>query len=161
MLYFDLTLVIQVVLFLLFLAILNAVFYQPVAAVFRQRSERIEAGQRASEESERRAQETQREVQRQLGATRAEAQARIAAVNREVGAQRQTLLAQAKGNADVIIGQAQEEIRYERQSAVEGLRRESVELAVLVAGKVVGRPLDTPENRRVADATIAEASGVG
>lgn len=159
MLHFDLTLIVQVILFLAFLAILNRVFYRPIAALTLQRAERIEAGQRAAEESRRRAEETQREVQRQLDAARAEAQRMIAAVNKDVAAQRQTLMDQAKEQADAMVGQARDEIRSERQAAIEDLRREAIPLAMLVASKVVGRKFDNAADRDIAGKAVAAASG--
>src|SRR5690348_727454 len=96
----DTTLIIQVILFAIFLALLNRVFYRPFSAIIQQRNARVEAGLQADEESQRRAEETRQEIQRQLEQARAEAQGLFAAVSKDVAAQRQTLMAQAKDEAD-------------------------------------------------------------
>lgn len=155
----DTTLIIQVILFAIFLALLNRVFYRPFAAIIQQRNARVEAGLQADEESQRRAEETRKEIERQLEQARAEAQGLFAAVSKDVAAQRQTLMAQAKDEADAQVRQAQETIRRERQAAIDDLRHEAGQIAILAASKVVGTSLDTPANRDLADRTINEVSG--
>jgi F-type H+-transporting ATPase subunit b len=153
----DFTLIVEVVSFLIFFALLRSIMYRPLEAVFRERANRIDQGLRAAEEAQRRAEETQREVQRRLDQVRQEAQALIAAAAREVGAQRQVLMAQAKAQADALLAEAQAEIQSERQAAVEALRREVVPLAILAASRVAGRSLDTPAARELAGRAVAES----
>jgi len=155
----DLTLPVELILFAIFFALLNVLFYRPASAVFRQRNQQIEAGQRAAEEAQRRAEETAREVQRQLDAARVEAQGLIAAANKDAGAQRQRLMDEARQQADALAQQAREGIQEERRAAVELVRREAAPLAILVASKVTEQPLDTQANRELADRAVAEAGG--
>jgi F-type H+-transporting ATPase subunit b len=152
----DATLPIEVATFLLFFWLLKRLFYQPVAEIARQRTERIEAGLRAAEESQRRAEETQRAVQRQLDEARAEARTIIAAAGKDAEAERQALMAQAREEAEALLQQARIEIQRERQDAVDRLRREAGSLAVLAASRVVGGSLDTVANRALADRVIAD-----
>lgn len=160
MIHIDLTLPVEVILFLLFLWILNRIFYQPLSALLRQRAERIEAGLRAAEESQRRAEETRQEVQRRLDQARAEAQGLIAAAHKEMEARRREMVEAAKTEANALLDQARAEIQSERDAAVGQLRQETAALAILVASKAVGRPLDTAANRAVAERSVAAESGV-
>jgi F-type H+-transporting ATPase subunit b len=155
----DATLPIEVATFLLFFWVLKRLFYQPVSAIARERAERIEAGLRAAEESQRRAEETQREVQRQLDAARAEARTIIAAAGKDAEAERQALMARAREEAETLLQQARVEIQHERQAAVDRLRREAGALAILAATRVVGNALDTAANRERADKVIAGLAG--
>ncbi len=156
----DATLIIEVILFVIFLALLNRLFYQPLSTVIQQRAEHVEGGLRADEESQRRAEETRQEVQRQIDQARAEAQGLMAAVTKDVAAQRQALMAQAKDEADAQVRQAQEAIRRERQAAIDELRREAGQLAILAASKVIGVSLDTAANRELADRAVADVGGL-
>jgi len=156
----DATLIIEVILFVIFLALLNRLFYQPLSTVIQQRAEHVEEGLRADEESQRRAEETRQEVRRQIEQARAEAQGLMAAVTKDVAAQRQALMAQAKDEADAQVRQAQEAIRHERQAAIDELRRESGQLAILAASKVIGVSLDTAANRELADRAVADVGGL-
>ena len=155
----DATLPIEVATFLVFFWVLKWLFYQPVAAIARERSERIEAGLRAAEESQRRAEQTQREVQRQLDEARAEARTIIAAAGKDAEAERQALMARAREEAETLLQQARVEIQRERQAAVDRLRREAGALAVLAASRIVGNSLDTAANRERADKVIADLAG--
>ncbi|MCA1599114.1 MAG: F0F1 ATP synthase subunit B [Chloroflexi bacterium] len=158
--YLDLTIIVQVILFLLFLALLNVVFYQPLAKIFRERDARVEAGQRAAEESRRLSEETQREVRSQLDAARVEAQGVIGAATKDAAAQRQALMEQAQAQANTLIEQARQEIRSERDAVLDQLRRETSALAILVASRVAGRSLDNAANREVAESAVAAGSGI-
>jgi F-type H+-transporting ATPase subunit b len=157
----DATLIVQIILFGVFFWVLRGVLFRPLLAIFRQRAAIIEAGLRAAEESQRRVEETQREVQRRLDQARADAQGLIAAAIKEAGARRQELIAAAKAEADVLLRQAQEEIRLERETAIAELRRSVGSIAILAASYAVGIPLDAPAIHELADSAVAEVSGVG
>jgi F-type H+-transporting ATPase subunit b len=152
----DLTLIIQVILFVAFLAVLNRLFYKPMATVLQTRAGRVEAGLRAAEESQRQTEEAQREVQRQLEEARAQARGIIAAAGKAAEEQRQALLAQARTEADALIAHARTEIQRERQAAVADLQRQVSQIAILAASKVVGKPLDSAAHRALAERTVDE-----
>jgi F-type H+-transporting ATPase subunit b len=152
----DLTLIIEIVTFIVCLWLLYRAFSAPIARSLRQRSERIEEGQRAAEESLRRAEDTQRVVQQQLAAARAEAQDIIASATKAAEAQRQALIAQARGEAEALVQRTQAESQRERQAAVDELRREAGRLAVFVASRLIGHSLDVEARRELVDNAIAD-----
>ena len=152
----DWTLITQIIAFIAFLWFLNRVFGKSIAALLRQRADRIEAGLRAAEENQRRAEHMQHETQRQLDAARAEAQNILAAAGKAAEAQRQTLNAQARGEADALVQRTQAEIQRERQAAVDELRREAGRLAVVAASRLIRDALDARTSRELADKAIVD-----
>ncbi len=56
--------------------------------------------------------------------------------------------------ADRIKGEVTREIEHERRKAVQDIRTQTTELALLVAEKVVGRALTDADNRRLADEAL-------
>ncbi|TAJ23250.1 MAG: ATP synthase F0 subunit B [Nitrospirae bacterium] len=81
----------------------------------------------------------------------------------------ETVLAQAKeraqrlleeneqrlqAEADRIKGDAHREIEHERRKAVQDIRNQATDLALLVAEKVVGRSLSDADHRRLADEAL-------
>lgn len=81
----------------------------------------------------------------------------------------ETVLAQAKeraqrlleeneqrlqAEADRIKGDAYREIEHERRKAVQDIRNQATDLALLVAEKVVGRSLNDADHRRLADEAL-------
>src|SRR5918911_531193 len=128
----DWTLITQIVAFLAFLWFLNRVFGKSVAAMLRQRADRIEAGLRAAEENQRRAEQMHHETQRQA------------------------LIAQARDEADALVQRTQAAIQRERQAAVDELRREAGRLAVVAARRLIGDALDARTSRELADKAIGD-----
>ena len=152
----DLALILEIATFLVCLWLLYRWSAAPITRALRQRAERIAEGQRAAEESLRRAEDTQRVVQQQLAAARAEAQDIIASATKAAEAQRQALIAQAKGEAEALVQRTQAESQRERQAAVDELRREAGRLAVFVASRLIGHSLDVEARRELVDTAIAD-----
>lgn len=152
----TLTVVMQIVTFVIVLYILYRLTWRPVGTIMRERSRRIETNLQTAEENISRAQQTQQETERQLVQARAESGNIVAAANRAAEAQRQTLIEQARRDAEGVVRRAGEAIGRERQAAVDELRREAARAAVYAAGRVLDRSLDADTNRALADQTIAE-----
>lgn len=69
---------------------------------------------------------------------------------------RQDIVDKARDEANQIVAKAKEEIDFERQKAVEALRRESVNLSMDAAGKVLGRAITDDDHRRLVEETMAD-----
>ncbi len=69
---------------------------------------------------------------------------------------RHDIVAKAKDEANQIVAKAKEEIDFERQKAVEALRREAVEMSLAAAGTVLGRAIDDSDHRRLAEEAVAD-----
>jgi F-type H+-transporting ATPase subunit b len=152
----DLALILEIATFVVCLWLLYRWSATPITRALRQRAERIAEGQRAAEESLRRAEDTQRVVQQQLSMARAEAQDIIASATKAAEAQRQALIAQARGEAEALVQRTQAESQRERQAAVDELRREAGRLAVFVASRLIGHSLDVEARRELVDNAIAD-----
>lgn len=98
-----------------------------------------------------------------------EYEAKLNAVSKEA----ETILGQAKeraqrlleeneqrlnAEAERIKGDATREIEHERRKAVQEIRNQTTDLALLVAEKVVGRSLSDADNRRFADEALEALS---
>ena len=102
------------------------------------------------------------EVQRQLLASaRGEAQALMAEARGASERERAAAVAQTKVEQQAMLERVRREIGAERERAVMELRRETVDLAIAAAGKVVGASLDSGADRKLVEeylATIGPAS---
>ena len=152
----DWTLVTQIIAFLVFFWLLYRLFGQRIAAMLRQRADRIEMGLRAAEENQRRAEQMQHETQRQLDEARAERQSIVAAAHKAAEAQRQALIAQARSEAEALVQRTQAEIQRERHAAVDELRREAGRLAVVAASRLIRGALDPKTSGELADKAIID-----
>jgi F-type H+-transporting ATPase subunit b len=68
---------------------------------------------------------------------------------------REELIAQAHREQQQMLERARAEIAAERDRAIVELQREAVNLAVLGAGKVIEKNLDTEANRKLVDSFLA------
>lgn len=98
----------------------------------------------------------------QLAGARDEANRIIEEARRTADQLRVDLQAKAEQESQAIVQRAQEEIRAERDRVFQELRTQVGEIAVQLAGKVVGAELDTSAHDRLIDEYIDQvASGNG
>lgn len=153
---------VEVIVFVLMIAILARWVYPPVirAAEARQRAvaAELEAAQKSHQEAEARI----KEAQGQLDQARASAQEIIAGANKSAEQLRQELKQKAEEDAKRTIERARQEIDAERQKAVDSVRQEVATLVVEATERVVGETLDDAKHRKLIDRAIEEvAAGRG
>lgn len=138
MLELNLTLVVQMALFLVFAGLMNAVFFGPVTRTLAERKAYIASKQAQASADLQQAQALQHDYEVRLKAMRLETQDAIQTAVAEAEAKRQALLASVKTEVDRQVAEARETIRSERDRAIDGLAADAGQLASLIAHKVMG-----------------------
>lgn len=134
--------------FLVVLFFLGKILVPRIQQTLAERTDAIEGGIKRAEEAQAEAQRTLEQYQTQLAEARQEA-ARIREEAREQGAQIiAELRDQAQAEAQRLIDQAHTQIDTDRQLAFTQLRTEIGELAVELAGRIVGESLEDEARRR-------------
>ena len=101
------------------------------------------------------------EHRRQMADARRQAQ-QMMAEGKEAGERvRQDIEDKARAEGDVMIERARESIEREKDTALEELRKESVDLALAAAAKLVQESLDEKKDRELVMGFIEELSGEG
>jgi F-type H+-transporting ATPase subunit b len=141
-------------------ALLKFVFPR-MEATFQARVDAIEGGIKRAEEAQREANRTLEQYREQLAQARTEA-ARIRDEARAdaVGI-REDMLAKAREESDRIIAAGRESLLTERESIVRQLRAEIGDLAVELAGRIVGEALEDEARRRGTVERFLEELGGG
>jgi F-type H+-transporting ATPase subunit b len=138
-----------VVIFLTVLIVLWRFAFGPILAAVTAREEGIN---KALEEARSRQAEAERlleEHKQQLADARRQAQ-EILAEGREAGGRLQKEIeGKARDESEAILTRAKAEIEREKEAAVEVLRRETVDLALAVASKLLNEKLDSEQDRRL------------
>lgn len=138
----------QAVAFGLLLFVLARFAYRPFLKVIDERRARAQEIVERSEQMKRELNETQSRSKAELEKARAEAQAILTEAretrDRIVGDARRA----AEEAATEVTKKAQEQITAEREKAFADLRRETAELAIYAATRVVGHELQTSEETR-------------
>lgn len=129
-----------------------------VSALLEERRQKIQGEMEKAEQAHHEADEELSRYKAQL-ANAAEESNRIIDEARKTADQlRADLQARAEQESNAIVARAQEEIRAERDRVFQELRTQVGEIAVELAGKVVGESLDASAHTRLIDEYIDEVT---
>ncbi len=151
------TLIAQLVIFLLVLFILYRLAWGPLLKILNERRARIAQGVEATQKALQELEAAERERQAKLEEARREAQAILDRIAKQGEDLRKELEAKAREQAEGLIAKARAEIQQERQKAVQDLRSQVADLAVLAAGRIIGESLDAKTHRELIERAIEEA----
>lgn len=135
----NLTIVIQVLQFLILIFVLNRLFFRPISQVMTERQEKLTAW----EEKTRNLQETARlrleNYEDQLRAEKAQAQKRQEKLTEELKENEEDKLRAVSEEAARVVASTQQTIEEETERLREELRKQAAELSQMLAEKVLGR----------------------
>lgn len=151
------TLIAEFLIFLVTLGFLYRVAWGPLLTILQARQRRIQEGVEAAEQAKRDREAAAREYQARLEEARREGQRILDRIAKEGEEVRKELEAKARQDAEGIIARARAEIEQERQTAVQDLRRQAADLAVLAASRIIGESLDEKKHRELIDRALEEA----
>ena len=140
---------------LLFLAIKKFLF-KPVKKVFEQRQAQIDDRYDAAAQAQAEAESDRKAWERKLSDAHTEADAIMQNATDNARMRGDKLIAQAQERADGIIRAAQTEAELERKRAVDGIKREIVEVSGALTEKMLGREINTEDHRALIDSFIEE-----
>jgi F-type H+-transporting ATPase subunit b len=153
----NLTTLIADIAFFLLLFLIARYLYRPITQVLEARTKRIADGLRAAEEAKRDREAAEKEYQLRMEHARREGQALLDRIAKQGEDLRKELEAKAREQADAMIARARAEIQQERERAVQDLREQVADLAVLAAGRIIGESLDAKKHRELIERAIEEA----
>lgn len=149
-------LVIQLIAFIVFVAIFWKLALGPITRMIDQRQERIREGIEAAERMKRELAETQARNEEIIAEARREAQKILASARESADQFLARAREQAQVQAEQIIAQARDAIETERQRAWDELRRDVADLAITAATKIIRQELDRTRHLALIEETLAE-----
>jgi F-type H+-transporting ATPase subunit b len=147
----------QFINFILVLLILRAVAYKPITKMLDERSARIRQSMERAEELKAQAARTEEEFARRLADARRESQDIVNQAEKVAERLREEELDRTKQQVEEMRAKALDDIGRERERAIADLRRQVSDLAVLAAGRAVGRSLDQASHNRLIQDAMTEA----
>lgn len=155
----NVTLLIQVVNFLILIALLSKFLFKPLTKFLADRAAGIAQSlveAKAARESVARAGEAHKA---QILATQREAAALREQVQREVEAERQRLLQASREETQRLLAEARAAIEAETRRARSVLREEAVALSLAAAERLLGRALTGEDQKRLAEQYVRDLGG--
>lgn len=148
-----------IVVFGVVLFVLSRYAWSPILAAVDARERNIQSSVEEASRLRAEAQALLEEHQRQLADSRRQSQ-QIVAEAREAGEQvRREIEEKARAEGDAMIERARRDISREKQAAMDELRRESVELALAAASRLVQQKLDPQADRKIIEGFLDEVQG--
>jgi F-type H+-transporting ATPase subunit b len=147
----------QLVSFLILFGVLIFVAYKPILKMLDERSRKIKESLEEAEKVKQQSLNAEEEVRKQIQSASYRGQEIIAQATKisdEIRAKAQDL---AKTDAEQILDRARQEIKAERETTVDELRRNFADVTILAAGKVIGETLDEKSHRELIDKVLKES----
>lgn len=152
------TLVAQIINFVILFGLLYLVAYKPILKMMNTRSQKIKESMEQTELIKEQATKAEESVNKQLAEARKQGQEIIAQASKAGEELRQKSQQDAKQEGEALITRARKEIQRERDEAIDELRKEFADLAVLAAEKVIERSLDKKAHRDIIDKVLEEST---
>lgn len=142
--------------FLVLLFLLKKMLYKPMLQMLDDRKQGIEDAINNAETAKIEAEKLRKEYETRLAEARQEAQDILGKATKLGEEMKQEIVTSAQNEANKAIQRAQEEIARERDQAVAALRDEVATLAVLAAGKVIGKTITVEDHAKLVKEFVAE-----
>ena len=142
--------------FLILLFILKKLLYKPLLQMLDERKNSIEVAINNAETAKIEAEKLRKDYETRLAEARQEAQDVIAKATKIGEEMKQEIVTSAQNEANKAIQRAQEEISRERDLAVAVLRDEVATLAVLAAGKIIGKTITVEDHAKMVKEFVEE-----
>jgi F-type H+-transporting ATPase subunit b len=156
------TVIVELVTFLIMLAILARYVYPRIVTLAEARQRQIAEQLKEAEEARGAAEQRLKEAEEKLNDARKTAQGVIDAAAKSAEQLRQEMRQKAEEESKRTVDAARKEIEAERDQAVRSVRSEVANLVVAATEKVIGETLDDDKHRQLIDKAIKEvASGNG
>jgi F-type H+-transporting ATPase subunit b len=155
------TVIVEIVTFLVMLAVLARFVYPEVVRLAEARQRAVAQQLKEAEEARAEAEARMKEAQEKLDDARKTAQGVIESANKSAEQLRQERREKAEGEAKRIVDAARQEIEAERDRAVRTVREEVAGLVVSATEKVIGETLDERKHHQLIERAIEEVAGGG
>ena len=150
-------LIVQLVAFIIFLWLLWRYALGPIVRVLDQRQERIRESMEAAQRMQAELQATAARNEQVLAEARQQAQLIIGQAREAGDATLARAREQANGQAEEYLARAEATLRQETEQARQQLRQEVANLAVTAASRIVRKELDPATQTRLIEETLTEA----
>ncbi|MBA7504285.1 ATP synthase subunit b, sodium ion specific [subsurface metagenome] len=156
---FDLpTFISQIVGFGVLLALLILLGYKPIHKMLDERANRIRGSMEQAEVTKQEYERAKVAVQERIGKARQEGQAIISQATQIGDRLKEEAKEEARKEAQTIVARTRVELEREQDKAIDDLRREFVDTAILAAEKVINETLDKEKHRKLIEQALEEST---
>lgn len=140
--------------FILVTIILYKVAWKPILATLERREESIRKAQENAEKIRAQLQEMEESRKKAIAESENQAKEILAAARRAAEEAGRVIEEKSRKEAQILVENAERDIGKARDKAVATLRKESADLSIALAGKLIGANLDDSKNRALVNEMI-------
>lgn len=149
------TILLAISVFILFI-ILSYVLFNPAKELLEKRREKIREDLDSAEKEKADAIALKEEYDAKLKDVNKEAEEILSEARKKAKKNEAKIIEEAKEEAARIMQRASQEVELEKKRAVDDMKKEMIQIASLMAGKVVGASIDTTVQEQLVDETLKE-----
>ena len=150
------TIIFQLVNLLLIYLVLKHFLYNPVKKIFAQREEEVKNTYAKAEAAEIEAYALKAEYEQHLATAKEEADEIVRSATKRAQQRSDAMLSETKSTVSNMLSKAEEQIAAERKKAVNEIKDEIADIALLAAGNVIGKSLSDEDHRQLIDEFIGQ-----
>lgn len=154
------TLLWQILNLAVMIALLTLILHKPVAKILGEREERVEKTLAQAAAAQKEAEALLSRYQQQVQNAKQEAQEIVDRATNLGEQMRQEIVRNAESEATRAMAKAKAEITAEKDQALSQIRDEVANLAVLAAGKIIGRSMTVADHEKMVKDFVAELDKV-
>ena len=136
--------------------VLGKFAWGPVLGLLQQREEFIHRALSDAKRDRDEAEARMKEYAAKLQIAHAEAATIVEDARRDAERLREEIRQRARSDADKLLGNAERQIQAQTNQALEQIRREAVDLSVMIASKIIQRNLSKEDNERLIDEALKQ-----
>ncbi len=136
--------------------ILKKLLFKPVNKVLDERQQILESKYLEADKAAAQADESKKEWEKKLRNSETEAAAILKTASDDAKRIGEKIVAEAKDKAEGIVRQAQTEAELEHHKAIEGIKREVVDISASLTEKLLGREISVKDHHTIIDSFIDE-----
>jgi F-type H+-transporting ATPase subunit b len=145
--------------FVIVVIVLGRFAWGPVLGLLQQREEFIHHALSDAKRDRDEAEARLKDYSAKLQSARTEAATILEETRRDAERLREEVRQRAKADADKLIANAERQIQLQTSRALEQIRREAVDLSVMIASKIIQRNLTKEDNERLIDEALRQVEG--
>jgi len=150
----------QLINFLILLGLLTFFGYKPIRRMLDERSNRIKKSMEHAEATKQEYERARVKVEKQIKKARDEGQS-IVGQSEQAGEKiKEEARQEARKEAQAIVERTRKELEHERDKAINELRKEFVDTAILAAEKVISETLDKEKHSSLIEKTLKESAAL-
>ncbi len=154
------TIILQWINFAILLFLLTKLLYKPLMSYLDRRREEVESKLKEADKTREEAESTLAEYEKQMAGAEEEGRDIKFQARNEGQQEREKIITQARADASRVMDKARQEIQLQEKKARTRLRRDTVDLSINIAEKLMEKELNREEQQKFIRQSIEDMKGI-